>query len=157
RSFSATVSICCLLGLDYYLAVLYCAYGDIRGFGGEEELLALPGTVGGLLEEADDVLPDGAEALLGAVVSHLLRPVGPSSRGGTGGGQLLLGDVDADVLRRIAVDLHRLLAALDLLDLLSQQLSVHDDADVGLAQVLLVPLGDGALAGPCEEVLHDAH
>src|SRR2546427_7001324 len=63
---------------------------------------------------------------------------------------------DAAVLLRIADHAHGLFALRDPLGVLQDALAHQDDAAVALAQVLLGPVGHGALADPGDEVLvHD--
>ena len=54
---------------------------------------------------------------------------------------------------RVAEDVHGVSAVLDDLHLLAQHLAEEDEADVGLAEHLLVALGDGALGDPAHVVL----
>src|SRR5581483_1609183 len=65
----------------------------------------------------------------------------------------LLGQLHEPGRLRVPVHFHRLLAARDPIDLLVQKLSVHDDAGIRRAELLVLALRDGALGDPGHHVL----
>ena len=69
-------------------------------------------------------------------------------------GLITLGDnLDARRLRRIAEDVHRLLAQLHLPQVVLQHLAVQDNALIGVPQAFFGAVGNGTLGDPGEDVL----